>query len=74
MPHALVQLFDDEETAFRAVAESFNRYTLLLATYDARKAVGIALRVAQEVQRDFGHTPSAARIASRDLSGQPRFT
>ena len=36
-PHALVQLFDSEREAFQAVAESYNRYTVLLDTYDVRR-------------------------------------
>ena len=37
IPHALVQLFDSEREAFQAVAESYNRYTVLLDTYDVRR-------------------------------------
>ena len=44
IPHALVQLFATEEEAFAAVAETFNRYTLLLDTYDARRAIHTADR------------------------------
>src|SRR6266542_3009237 len=35
IPHALVELFDDELAAFTAVAETYNRDTVLLDTYDA---------------------------------------
>ena len=43
VPHALIQLFPSEEEAFTAVAESFNRYTLLLDTYDPRRAIHLAI-------------------------------
>ena len=43
VPHALIQLFETEEDAFTAVAESFNRYTLLLDTYDPRRAIHTAI-------------------------------
>ena len=46
VPHALIQLFATEEDAFTAVAESFNRYTLLLDTYDPRRAIHTAIDVA----------------------------
>ena len=36
VPHALVQLFDTEHEAFEAIADTYNRYTLLLDTYDPR--------------------------------------
>jgi nicotinate phosphoribosyltransferase len=32
IPHALVQIFEDERSAFEAVARTYNRYTLLLDT------------------------------------------
>ena len=50
VPHALIQLFATEEDAFTAVAESFNRYTLLLDTYDPRRAIHTAIAVAQRAQ------------------------
>ena len=37
-PPRPVQLFDSEREAFEAVAESYNRYTVLLDTYDVRGA------------------------------------
>ena len=51
IPHALVQLFDDERAAFEAVAETYNRYTILLDTYDARRAIHAVIEVARDVQR-----------------------
>ena len=56
VPHALIQLFPTEEEAFTAVAESFNRYTLLLDTYDPRQAIQTAIAVAQRAQRDRSAT------------------
>jgi len=32
VPHALIQLFDTEREAFEAIADTYNRYTLLLDT------------------------------------------
>jgi nicotinate phosphoribosyltransferase len=67
IPHALVQLFDDERTAFEAVAKTFNRYTLLLDTYDVRRAIQTAVEVAQQYQHLLGHTLAAVRLDSGDL-------
>jgi nicotinate phosphoribosyltransferase len=67
IPHALVQLFDSEEEAFTAVAESYNRYTLLLDTYDPRRAIHTAVAVAQRTQRDLGHSLAAVRLDSGDF-------
>lgn len=67
IPHALIQLFDTEEEAFTAVAESYNRYTLLLDTYDVRRAIQTAVQVAQRSQRDLGHNLAAVRLDSGDL-------
>ena len=67
IPHALVQLFDREEHAFRAVAESFDQYTLLLDTYDVRGAIHTAVAVARDVQARLGHTLAAVRLDSGDV-------
>lgn len=67
IPHALVQLFDTEREAFQAVAESFNRYTLLLDTYDTHKAIQSAIEVALWSQDVVGHTLAAVRLDSGDL-------
>lgn len=67
IPHALVQLFDNEEDAFRAVAETFSRYTLLLDTYDPRRAIHTAVRVARWAQETLGHTLAAVRLDSGNL-------
>lgn len=73
IPHALVQLFDSEEEAFAAVAESFNRYTLLLDTYDPRRAIHTAVDVAQRYQESHGHTLAAVRLDSGDLLEDAKY-
>jgi nicotinate phosphoribosyltransferase len=67
VPHALIQLFPTEEEAFTAIAESFNRYTLLLDTYDPRHAIHTAIEVARRVGADLGHTLAAVRLDSGDI-------
>lgn len=73
IPHALVQLFDSEEEAFTAVAESYNRYTLLIDTYDARRAIHTAIAVAQRAQRDLGHSLAAVRLDSGDFVADSKY-
>ncbi len=72
-PHALVKLFGSEEDAFSAVADSFERYTLLLDTYDARQAIHAAVRVAQRHQASQGHLLTAVRLYGGDLAGDSRY-
>ena len=67
IPHALVQAYPTEEEAFRAVAESLDRYSLLLDTYDVPAAIETAVAVAREVQARFGHELTAVRLDSGDL-------
>ena len=73
VPHALIQLFETEEDAFAAVAESFNRYTLLLDTYDPRRAIHIAITVARRAQDSLGHTLAAVRLDSGDLVADSQY-
>jgi nicotinate phosphoribosyltransferase len=73
VPHALIQLFPTEEEAFRAVAESFNRYTLLLDTYDPRRAIHTAIDVARRAREEVGHTLAAVRLDSGDLVADSRY-
>lgn len=73
VPHALIQLFDTEEEAFTAVAESFNRYTLLLDTYDPRRAIRTAITVAQRAQNSLGHTLAAVRLDSGDIVADSQY-
>ncbi|HEY8742937.1 MAG TPA: nicotinate phosphoribosyltransferase [Chloroflexota bacterium] len=73
IPHALVQLFDDEGSAFAAAAQTFNRYTLLLDTYDVRRAIHTAVEVAKEYRQTLGHTLAAVRLDGGDLLGDSRY-
>ncbi|MCC7372029.1 MAG: nicotinate phosphoribosyltransferase [Chloroflexi bacterium] len=70
IPHALVQLFDDERQAFSAVAETFNRYTLLVDTYDVPRAIQTAIAVAHQYRESHGHVLAAVRLDSGDLAAQ----
>ncbi len=67
IPHALVEVFASEEEAFEATAEAYNRYTLLLDTYDTRQATHTAIEVALRSQETMGHTLAAVRIDSGDF-------
>ncbi len=69
VPHALIELFPTEEEAFEAIAQAYNRYTLLLDTYDARHAIQTAIAVAQRSQATLGHTLAAVRLDSGDIVG-----
>jgi nicotinate phosphoribosyltransferase len=73
IPHALVQLFDTERDAFEATAETFNRYTILLDTYDLERALRTVVEVARQSQDRLGHTLAAVRIDSGDLLAQCRY-
>ena len=73
IPHALIQLFDDEREAFAAVAASFNRYSLLLDTYDVRHAVELAVDVAHEYRDTLGHVLAAVRLDGGDIEGDSRY-
>jgi len=66
-------LFDDERSAFAAVAETFNRYTLLLDTYDVRRAIQTAVDVARIYRESHGHVLAAVRLDSGDLLGDSRY-
>ena len=73
VPHALIQLFPTEEEAFTAIAESFNRYTLLLDTYDVRRAIHTAIEVARRVSDSLGHTLAAVRLDSGDIASDSKY-
>ncbi|GCE12575.1 nicotinate phosphoribosyltransferase [Tengunoibacter tsumagoiensis] len=73
VPHALIELFETEQEAFEAVAEAYNRYTLLLDTYDARRAIHTAIEVAQRSQESMGHTLAAVRLDSGDLVADSKY-
>jgi nicotinate phosphoribosyltransferase len=67
VPHALIEMFPSEEEAFQAIADAYNRYTLLLDTYDSRRAIHTAITVALRSQEGLGHTLAAVRLDSGDL-------
>src|SRR5215472_12661916 len=69
VPHALIELYSTEEEAFEAVAAAYNRYTLLLDTYDPRRAIHTAIGVALRSQETLGHTLAAVRLDSGDVVG-----
>ena len=73
IPHALVQLFDDEREAFEAVAETYNRYTVLLDTYDVRRAISTVIEVAADARQRLGHSLAAVRLDSGDLAADSRY-
>ena len=72
IPHALVQLFDDERAAFRAVAETFDRYTLLLDTYDVGRGIERAIEAAADSRKRTGHRLDAVRLDSGDIAADSR--
>ncbi|WP_126594368.1 nicotinate phosphoribosyltransferase [Dictyobacter aurantiacus] len=67
VPHALIEMYPTEKEAFEAVAEAYNRYTLLLDTYDVRRAIHTAIEVGLRFQETLGHTLAAVRLDSGDL-------
>jgi nicotinate phosphoribosyltransferase len=73
VPHALIQLFDTEREAFEAIASTYNRYTLLLDTYDPRTAIHTAVDVAHTARDRLGHVLAAVRLDSGDLGGDARY-
>lgn len=72
IPHALVQLFPDESDAFLAVAETYNRYTVQLDTYDVANAISTVIKVAHDVEERQGHQLAAVRLDSGDLEAASR--
>ncbi len=67
VPHALIELFPTEKEAFEAIADAYNRYTLLLDTYDPRQAIHTAIDVALRSQESLGHTLAGVRLDSGDI-------
>jgi nicotinate phosphoribosyltransferase len=72
IPHALVQLFESERDAFAAVAATYNRYTLLLDTYDVRQAIQTAVEVAREARAAHGHVLAARQHLRARRAGRRR--
>jgi nicotinate phosphoribosyltransferase len=73
VPHALIQLFDTEREAFEAVANTYNRYTLLLDTYDTCQAIHTAIEVAHSARDRLGHVLAAVRLDSGDLLADSKY-
>lgn len=73
VPHALIQLFPNEEEAFTAIATAYNRYTLLLDTYNPRQAIHTAITVALRSQEALGHVLAAVRLDSGDLAADSLY-
>jgi nicotinate phosphoribosyltransferase len=73
IPHALVQAYADEITAFRAVAAALPSYSLLLDTYDVPKGLENAIAVAREAEETCGHHLTAVRLDSGDLEADSRL-
>lgn len=69
IPHAIVQAFPDEPTAFREIAALMPKYTLLLDTYDVDQGINNAIAAAKnEASTGSGHELTAVRIDSGDLA------
>ena len=73
VPHALIQAFPDELSAFRAIAASLPSYSLLLDTYNVATAIRNSVRVAQEASASHGHVLAAVRLDSGDLASDSRM-
>lgn len=74
IPHAIVQAFPDEITAFREIAAIFPEYTLLIDTYDVDQGIDNAILAAQEESaKGSGHKLVAVRIDSGDLGDWSRL-
>jgi nicotinate phosphoribosyltransferase len=73
IPHALVQAYPDELTAFRAVAEVLPAYSLLLDTYDVPRGIEHAITVAREAKASHGHVLTAVRLDSGPLERGSRM-
>ncbi len=66
-------MYPSELEAFEAIASAYNRYTLLLDTYDTRHAIHTAIDVALRSQETMGHTLAAVRIDSGDLVEDTKY-
>ena len=72
IPHALVEAFPSEADAFRAVADTLDRYSLLLDTYDVDRAIRTAIDVARDAEPRTGHKLASVRLDSGDLAADSR--
>lgn len=74
IPHAIVQAYPVELTAFREIAALLPRYTLLLDTYDVDQGIDNAILAAREQSvTGSGHELIAVRIDSGDLAEWSRL-
>lgn len=73
IPHALIQAYANELTAFRAVASALPEYSLLLDTYDVAQGIEHAIVVSEEAQASHGHRLTAVRLDSGDLDADSRM-
>lgn len=74
IPHAIVQAYPDELTAFREIARLLPNYMLLLDTYDVDQGIDNAIIAAQdEAATGSGHKLTAVRIDSGDLAAWARL-
>lgn len=73
VPHALIQAYSDELTAFRAIASALPNYSLLLDTYDVRLGIEHAIDVARDSPSEFGHHLNSVRLDSGDLGLDARW-
>ena len=73
VPHALIQAYADELTAFRAIADALPVYSLLLDTYDVAQGIEHAVMVGQESAEATGHRLLAVRLDSGDLDADSRM-
>ncbi|MDQ3655600.1 MAG: nicotinate phosphoribosyltransferase [Chloroflexota bacterium] len=73
IPHALVQAYADELTAFRAVAAALPVYSLLLDTYDVAQGLENAIIASREARESLGHRMTAVRLDSGDLEADSRM-
>lgn len=74
IPHAIIQAFPDEPTAFREIAALMPRYTLLIDTYDVDQGIDNAIEAARnETATGSGHRLVAVRIDSGDLGEWSRL-
>jgi nicotinate phosphoribosyltransferase len=73
IPHALVQAYSDELTAFRAIADALPEYSLLLDTYDVAQGLEHAITAGKESAATSGHRLLAVRLDSGDLAADSRM-
>jgi nicotinate phosphoribosyltransferase len=72
VPHALIEAFPTEADAFRTIAATLERYSLLLDTYDVHRATATAIAVAHE-SAPSGHHLVSVRLDSGDLVADSWF-